>query len=177
MTSKRLGLITASLMVATRVAAASSDITYDVSESNGTESLVGTIITDGTIGPITSSDIVYWHFDASGPATTFSESKTDSGAFISPQPPTALFDASSESLSLSESLMGAPAQFANGAVGVNFSGIAVDLVSNGGQYPIDYRSFSASAVPLPPSCWLLLSSIGGLVMFRHRGRASAAIAT
>ena len=43
-------------------------ITYDLSFTNGTDTLTGSITTDGTIGPIFEANIIGWSFTDTGPS-------------------------------------------------------------------------------------------------------------
>jgi hypothetical protein len=62
--------------------AAATPIVYSVNISDGTETLTGTITTDGTIGSLVAGDIIAWSLSASGPAT-FLISSTLPGSMVS----------------------------------------------------------------------------------------------
>jgi hypothetical protein len=59
-----VGLLAAALMAVCGVA--SADIVYTINVSGGGETVTGTITTDGTLGQLTSANIVAWDLDASG---------------------------------------------------------------------------------------------------------------
>jgi len=60
---------------------AGANIVYSVDITDGTETLSGTITTDGTIGPLSAADFTAWDLTASGPAS-----------FVLTGPPTASCD-------------------------------------------------------------------------------------
>lgn len=62
-----VGLLAAALMGVCGVA--SANIVYTVRISDGVETVMGTITTDGHTGPLVSSDVVAWSLAASGPVT------------------------------------------------------------------------------------------------------------
>jgi hypothetical protein len=63
-----VGLLAVALMCVCGVAAA-TPIVYNVYISDGTETVSGTITTDGTIGVLAAGDITAWHLAAVGPQT------------------------------------------------------------------------------------------------------------
>ena len=71
-----LGVLTLAFL-AGGISVRAGDVTYnmvnDPVDQNGYE-LSGTIVTDGTIGALTSSDVVSWQFTITGPGGPFSNS-------------------------------------------------------------------------------------------------------
>src|ERR1700720_4677145 len=61
--------------------AAATPIVYGVNISDGTETVTGTITTDGNLGTLVAADITAWSFTAIGPVT-FSINSTLLGALI-----------------------------------------------------------------------------------------------
>jgi hypothetical protein len=78
MKSKILGLIAAGLLLCA-CGVASANIIYNVNFSDGTDTLYGTIETDGTTGALDVPNIKSWDFHASG-AVTFDISSADAGS-------------------------------------------------------------------------------------------------
>src|SRR5438477_12988117 len=62
-----LALIVIGLIGAMSPVAQAIPITYNLSFTNGTDTLTGSITTDGTIGGIFAADIVAWSFTDTGP--------------------------------------------------------------------------------------------------------------
>src|SRR5438046_8443851 len=60
-----VGLLAVALVCVCGVAR--SNIVYDVNISNGTETISGTITTDGNTGPLVPGDIIAWNLMAVGP--------------------------------------------------------------------------------------------------------------
>ena len=67
------------------VPVARGNITYnivnDLPDQNG-YSLSGTIVTDGTMGAISSSDVVSWQYEITGPTGPISTNGTATSAFL-----------------------------------------------------------------------------------------------
>ena len=55
------------ILLASPLSAVAGDITYDVEQAVGTGSVVGTITTDGTIGVLSSADVVAWDLTLRAP--------------------------------------------------------------------------------------------------------------
>jgi len=55
------------ILLAAPLSAVAGDITYDVEQAVGTGSVVGTITTDGTIGVLSSADVVAWDLTLRAP--------------------------------------------------------------------------------------------------------------
>ncbi len=72
MKSKILGLISVVLLGVCGVASAS--IIYNVDITDGTETVSGTITTDGVIGALDLSDVIAWDLIAGGPVSFHTES-------------------------------------------------------------------------------------------------------
>ena len=67
MHSTIVGLLAAALMCGAQVADALIVYSVDVTDATGTETVTGTITTDGTIGSLVASDFIAWSFTAIGP--------------------------------------------------------------------------------------------------------------
>src|SRR6476469_11185406 len=91
-----LALIAIGFIGAMSPVAQAVPITYDLSFTNGTDTLTGSITTDGTIGGIFEANILAWSFTDTGP-TAFSMSSA-SPNFIQCQGAGGCFTASSSTL-------------------------------------------------------------------------------
>jgi hypothetical protein len=84
-----VGLLAVALMCVCGIAAA-TPIVYNVNISDGTETVTGTITTDGLFGPLVAGDITAWSLSASGPVPILISS-TIPGASVSCSVNCALF--------------------------------------------------------------------------------------
>ena len=99
MKSKVLALIAVGFIGAMSPVAQAIPITYDLNFTNGTDTLTGSITTDGTIGGIFEANIVAWSFTDTGPAafdmssagTNFIQCQGAGGCFTA-SPSTLTFD-------------------------------------------------------------------------------------
>lgn len=63
------------------LAASASPITYNLNFTGGSETLTGSITTDGTLGTLALADITAWSFAVTGTPVAFSINSSEAGAF------------------------------------------------------------------------------------------------
>ncbi len=74
------GVLAIGLLMSGLCSEARADIIYNVYVTDGTETVTGTITTDGNTGALAVGDITAWDLMAAGLAATFTISSADSGA-------------------------------------------------------------------------------------------------
>jgi hypothetical protein len=180
-----VGLLAAALMAVCGVA--SANIIYSVDLSGGGETVKGTITTNGTLGALTSLNIVAWNLSATGlvdlsvvsPGSEACQSPAGGGCGVTAEADGTLVETGAGIAPFLAFYVGAPPS----APVISFEGSAIYVIlaygAPDGQIDVGRLAVlgTAASAPEPPTAILLAIGLVGLgsVYMRARGRQRAAV--